>query len=73
MTSSPSETGALSAAYDAERAQRPASLPHATEGAPPGSEARGLIATYFGRVREFQRVDWVVYVLWVGLMLGLTS
>ncbi len=28
-------------------------------------------AQYVGRVRQFQRVDWVVYVAWVGLMLGL--
>jgi hypothetical protein len=26
---------------------------------------------YVGRVREFRRVDWVVYVAWVGLMFGL--
>ena len=26
---------------------------------------------YVGRVREFERVDWQVYVGWVGLMLGL--
>jgi hypothetical protein len=31
------------------------------------SEAR----VYFGRFREFQPVDWVVYVAWVGLMVGL--
>jgi hypothetical protein len=29
------------------------------------------VATYVGRMREFSRVDWVVYVAWVGLMLGL--
>jgi len=28
-------------------------------------------AQYVGRVRQFERVDWVVYVAWVGLMLGL--
>lgn len=27
--------------------------------------------TYVGRVREFDRHDWMVYVAWVGLMLGL--
>jgi hypothetical protein len=27
--------------------------------------------TYVGRVREFERRDWIVYVSWVGLMLGL--
>jgi hypothetical protein len=26
---------------------------------------------YVGRVREFSRTDWLVYVAWVGLMLGL--
>lgn len=29
------------------------------------------VATYAGRIREFKRDDWVVYLLWVGLMLGL--
>lgn len=28
---------------------------------------------YVGRVREFSRVDWLVYVSWVGLMLGLVA
>lgn len=31
----------------------------------------GEIALYVGRIREFQREDWIVYVAWVGLMLGL--
>lgn len=29
------------------------------------------LATYVGRIRLFGRVDWIVYVSWVGLMLGL--
>ena len=29
------------------------------------------LAVYVGRVRQFERVDWAVYVAWVGLMLGL--
>jgi hypothetical protein len=29
------------------------------------------LRVYVGRVREFTRVDWLVYVAWVGLMLGL--
>nr|ACI04500.1 hypothetical protein [uncultured bacterium] len=29
------------------------------------------VAVYVGRVRQFDRADWVVYVAWVGLMLGL--
>ena len=33
---------------------------------------RSDLATYFGRFREFKREDWLVYVSWVGLMLGLT-
>ena len=32
-----------------------------------------LIAIYVGRIREFERVDWVVYLAWVGLMLGLVA
>lgn len=29
------------------------------------------LRTYFGRIREFQPIDWLVYVAWVGMMLGL--
>lgn len=29
------------------------------------------LLVYVGRVREFQRKDWLVYASWVGLMLGL--
>ncbi len=29
------------------------------------------LARYVGRVRQFERIDWVVYVAWIGLMLGL--
>jgi len=29
------------------------------------------LAQYVGRVRQFERIDWAVYVAWVGLMLGL--
>jgi len=29
------------------------------------------IAIYVGRIRQFQRIDWIVYLCWVGLMLGL--
>ncbi len=29
------------------------------------------VAVYVGRVREFEKQDWLVYVGWVGLMLGL--
>ena len=37
------------------------------------SRVSGLsaIATYVGRIREFRRVDWIVYTAWVGLMVGL--
>jgi hypothetical protein len=31
------------------------------------------LATYVGRVREFERIDWIVYVAWVGLMFGLVA
>jgi hypothetical protein len=31
------------------------------------------IAVYVGRIRQFQRVDWIVYLAWVGLMLGLCA
>lgn len=32
---------------------------------------RSELAVYVGRMREFERTDWHVYVAWVGLMLGL--
>lgn len=31
------------------------------------------LGTYVGRIREFGPVDWLVYVTWVGLMLGLVA
>jgi hypothetical protein len=30
-------------------------------------------AIYVGRIREFDRTDWLVYLAWVGLMLGLVG
>lgn len=30
-------------------------------------------AVYVGRIRQFGRVDWLVYVVWVGMMLGLVG
>jgi hypothetical protein len=41
----------------------------------PGREPSGLgaIAVYVGRIRQFQRIDWIVYLSWVGLMLGLCA
>lgn len=30
-------------------------------------------ATYVGRIQQFDRTDWLVYIAWVGLMLGLTG
>lgn len=32
---------------------------------------RSAFLIYVGRIREFTRVDWVVYLAWVGLMFGL--
>lgn len=29
------------------------------------------VAIYVGRVRDFERIDWIVYIAWVGLMFGL--
>lgn len=37
----------------------------------PASRRRSELAIYVGRVREFTRTDWIVYVAWVGTMLGL--
>ncbi len=37
-----------------------------------GSDKRhSALATYVGRIREFQRIDWIVYLCWVGMMSGL--
>lgn len=35
------------------------------------SRGRTAFGIYVGRIREFTRVDWYVYLGWVGLMLGL--
>jgi len=29
------------------------------------------VAVYVGRIRQFDRIDWAVYIGWVGMMLGL--
>jgi hypothetical protein len=34
---------------------------------------RSDLVTYVGRIREFDRGDWGVYLLWVGTMLGLVG
>jgi hypothetical protein len=34
---------------------------------------RNAFLVYVGRIREFTRVDWVVYVAWIGMMVGLVS
>jgi len=34
---------------------------------------RSEFLTYVGRMREFSRADWIVYVAWVGLMVGLVA
>lgn len=38
-----------------------------------GALRRSAFAIYVGRIREFDRVDWLVYVGWVGMMLGLVG
>jgi len=49
--------------------------PRAPEGTrAPRRPRRGFLVelgVYVGRIREFSREDWIVYVSWVGLMLGL--
>lgn len=34
---------------------------------------RSRLAIYVGRIREFDRTDWAVYLTWVGTMLGLVG
>lgn len=36
-----------------------------------GTHFHSELLTYVGRVRDFDRTDWAVYIAWVGLMLGL--
>jgi hypothetical protein len=33
--------------------------------------AANALAIYVGRIREFDRTDWLVYLAWIGMMLGL--
>ena len=37
----------------------------------PRRSALGELSLYVGRIRQFQRIDWLVYTAWIGLMLGL--
>ena len=37
------------------------------------SRSHNRLVVYIGRIREFGRVDWLVYLAWVGLMIGLTA
>lgn len=37
------------------------------------SRSRNEFLRYVGRITEFTRVDWLVYLAWVGLMLGLVA
>jgi hypothetical protein len=33
--------------------------------------AANALGIYVGRIREFDRTDWIVYLAWIGMMLGL--
>ena len=37
------------------------------------ARARSSLAVYVGRIRQFDRTDWAVYLVWVGMMLGLVG
>jgi hypothetical protein len=37
------------------------------------SRSDNRLAIYVGRIREFDRTDWIVYLAWVGMMLGLVG
>lgn len=43
-------------------------MSHVSSGAP---APRNPLAVYVGRIAEFSRTDWLVYVAWIGTMLGL--
>jgi hypothetical protein len=38
---------------------------------PLAHSAGGSLRIYFGRIRQFSRLDWAVYLVWVGVMAGL--
>lgn len=65
MTSFPSDT-ALTATLAARNGEAPSSKIDA-----PASTYRSDLSIYFGRFHEFDRTDWLVYVSWVGMMVGL--
>jgi hypothetical protein len=41
--------------------------------AAPSSPSRSSLAVYVGRIRQFDRGDWLVYLAWIGTMLGLVG
>lgn len=67
---SPAHELAASAPATAAPAAAPAA---ASTGASAPRRAASAFAIYVGRVREFDRTDWIVYVAWVGMMLGLVG
>lgn len=48
-------------------------MSHRSDIAPSQLGALAEFAVYVGRIRQFGRVDWLVYVVWVGMMLGLVG
>ncbi|HEY0710196.1 MAG TPA: hypothetical protein VGG33_25520 [Polyangia bacterium] len=38
---------------------------------PSPARGRNALTIYVGRIREFSRTDWIVYLAWVGMMAGL--
>ena len=36
-------------------------------------DRRNALAVYVGRIREFTRIAWMVYIAWVGMMLGVEA
>ncbi|MEZ4366350.1 MAG: hypothetical protein R2939_08675 [Kofleriaceae bacterium] len=49
------------------------SLASETATAPAPARSRSALSIYVGRIREFDRTDWLVYLGWVGMMLGLVG
>jgi len=46
-------------------------MSHVSELVP--TRPRSMLAIYVGRIREFRRADWIVYLTWVGMMVGLVA
>lgn len=64
MSRSPDAHPAAEGAHPVAPGARPAA---------PGARPRSELVRYVARITEFDRTDWLVYLAWVGMMLGLVG